>query len=263
MALPPILFHYFRHPLAYAEALTLQETIHRFQLQQRQTEGRNKDILLLLQHRPVYTAGRRQKTSDIYDEGIHLERTGADFVRTSRGGEITYHGPGQIVGYPLLNLSNYSPIMGARDYVCRMQKVLELHLKEAHGIDTVSSEHTGVFLDPTTKVGSIGIQIRHRLTSHGFALNFTQEPCRWFKHIVACGLRGVNAGSVEDVVGRPIRIEDEIIGLANRFGLLYERECLPLNTREEGDIGAVIEEVEAEAARAGPWLREPRRVSYA
>ena len=250
-----ILYHYFRHPLPYAQTLALQETIHNLQLLQRQT-GTHKDILLLLQHRPVYTAGRRLTEPSIHDERVRLTRLGADFVTSNRGGELTYHGPGQIVGYPLIDLSRYSPSMGVRDYVCRMQKTLELHLKEAHGIKATSSEHTGVFLDSTTKIGSIGVQVRHRLTSHGFALNITPEPVAWFDQIVACGLEGVKAG----FVGREARVEDEIPGLVKRFGQLYGRDVISINFGDEGDIGEAITAMEEEAVRAGPWLTEPEHI---
>ena len=257
MALPPILYHYFSHPLPYARTLALQETIHNLQLLQRRT-GTHKDILLLLQHRPVYTAGRRQTEPSIRDERVRLTRLGADFVTANRGGELTYHGPGQIVGYPLIDLSRYSPTMGTRDYVCRMQKTLELHLKEVHGITATSSEHTGVFLDSTTKIGSIGVQVRHRLTSHGFALNITREPVAWFDQIVACGLEGVKAGSVEGGAnGKRARVEDEIPGLIKRFGQLYERDVVSINLRDGEEIGEAIMAMEEEAARSGPWLTGP------
>lgn len=256
MSLPPILYHYFRHPLPYARALALQETIHSLQLSQKRSNT-HKDVLLLLQHRPVYTAGRRQTDPSIDDERIRLTGLGADFVTTTRGGELTYHGPGQIVAYPLLDLSRYSPTMGARDYVCRMQKTLERHLKEAHGIPTATSIHTGVFLDSTTKLGSIGVQVRHRLTTHGFALNITREPIPWFDKIVACGLEGVNAGSVENVRGRGIRVEDEIPGLVQRFGQLYERDVIEMKAEDEGEVGEAILALEEEAARAGSWLTHP------
>jgi lipoate-protein ligase B len=148
--------------------------------------------------------------------------------------------------------------MGARDYVCRMQKTLERYLAEAHGIKSASSIHTGVFLDDTTKIGSIGVQVRHRLTSHGFALNITQEPLAWFDRIVACGLEGVKAGSVESVKGAKIRVEDEIPALAQKFGDLYEREVVPIIVEEVGEIGEAIWRLEEEAARADQWLREPK-----
>ncbi|KNZ78126.1 Putative lipoyltransferase 2, mitochondrial [Termitomyces sp. J132] len=182
---------------------------------------------------------------------------GADFVMTTRGGELTYHGPGQIVGYPLIDLSRYSPTLGARDYVCRMQKTLELHLEEAHGITPTTSQHTGVFLNSHTKIGSIGVQVRHRLTSHGFSLNVTREPISWFKRIVACGLEGVDAGSIETAQSEVIRMEDEVSGLVSRFGRLYEREVIPMVLEDEGELGEAIAELEREAKRAGPWPTAP------
>lgn len=256
MSISTIIYHYFRQPLPYVQTLALQEKIHQIQLTQRKTKS-HKDILLLLQHRPVYTAGRRQTEEYVRDERIRLTTMGADFVTATRGGELTYHGPGQIVGYPLMDLSRYSPTLGVRDYVCRMQKTLELHLKEAHKITPMPSHHTGVFLNSNTKIGSIGVQVRHRLTSHGFSLNITREPISWFNLIIACGLEGVNASSIETAQSEAVRVEDEIPGLVSRFGHLYEREMLPMVLEEEGEIGEAIATLEEEAKRAGPWPKMP------
>ena len=256
MSLPPIFYHYFRLPLPYTSTLALQERLHQLQLTLRKSDS-HKDILLLLQHRPVYTAGRRQTEPTIRDDRIRLTSMGADFVTTTRGGELTYHGPGQIVGYPLLDLSRYTPTMGARDYVCRMQKMLELHLTENHSIKPIQSQHTGVFLDSNTKLGSIGVQIRHRLTSHGFALNITQEPIAWFDKVVACGLVGVKAGCVEASQGNRIKLEEEISGLVSRFGRIYERDLAPLKVEDEGETGAAITALEEEAELAGDWHKMP------
>lgn len=254
MSLPPIFYHYFPLPLPYARTLALQERIHKIQLLQRRSNSHN-DILLLLQHRPVYTSGRRQTEESVQDERKRLTTIGADFVTTARGGQLTYHGPGQIVGYPLLDLSRSSPPMGIRDYICRMQKTLELHLREAHGIETIPSEHTGIFLDPTTKIGSIGVQVRHRLTTHGFALNITREPVGWLDRIVACGLDDVRAGSVAGAKNTNVSLDGEIPGLVSRFGKLYERDMVQLAI--EGEVGEAIAAVEEEAKQAGPWRTEP------
>ena len=147
--------------------------------------------------------------------------------------------------------------MGARDYVCRLQKLLERHLAEAHAIKFVPSPHTGVFLDPNTKIGSIGVQIRHRLTSHGFALNVTREPIAWFDKIIACGLEGVKAGCVEVSGGSHISVEHEILGLVSRFGHIYERDLIPLKLEDEGEVGGAIAALEGEAERAGNWYKTP------
>jgi lipoyl(octanoyl) transferase 2 len=256
MSLPPILYHYFRAPVPYTRGLALQEAIHKIQHTQKKN-GTLKDVLLLLQHRPVYTAGRRQTEDSTRNERLRLEKIGADFITATRGGELTYHGPGQLVGYPLLDLSRYTPTMGARDYVCRMEKLLKRHLKDGHGIDAARSEHTGVFLDATSKIASIGVQIRHRLTSHGFAMNITREPQAWFDQIVACGLVGVNAVSIESATNKPVSVEGEIPGLVKRFEELYDRDLVPLDVNQEGEIGSLVADTEEASVLAGSWPEAP------
>ncbi|KAK0245908.1 hypothetical protein EDD85DRAFT_944299 [Armillaria nabsnona] len=260
MHLPPIFYHYFHSPLPYSTTLVLQETLHVLQLAARnstKSHASHPDLLLLLQHRPVYTAGRRQHADSTQGDRRRLTNTGADFVSTARGGEYTFHGPGQIVGYPLLDLGRTSPAMGIRDYICRMQKTLEVHLKEAHGLDHVPSDHTGVFLDAHTKVASIGVQVRHRLTTHGFAMNITREPEPWFDRVVACGLDGVRAGSIESATNTKIRVEDEIPGLVSRFGRMYEREMVPLDLSNDGPIITEIKTMEQMGRDAGDWKSAP------
>ncbi|TRM59284.1 hypothetical protein BD626DRAFT_462765 [Schizophyllum amplum] len=257
MSLPPILYHYFRVPLPYAQTLALQERIHQIQLAARRTAS-HKDVLLLLQHRPVYTAGRRQTEDDVADERRRLTNMGADFVPTQRGGQLTYHGPGQIIGYPLVDTARWSPSMGVRDYVCRMQKFLNLHLREAHGLEPSPSDNTGVFLSPAEKIASIGVQVRHRLTTHGFSLNVTREPLPWFEQIVACGLADVKAVSISTAKGTEVKVDQEIPGLVSRFGQLYERDMAPLKTSREGDMGAAILALEEEAESLRAWAVSPR-----
>lgn len=253
----PALYHYFRTPLPYAQTLALQERIHQLQLLHRKTSS-HKDVLLLLQHRPVYTTGRRQSEESVRDERVRLTNIGADFITTPRGGELTFHGPGQIVGYPLIDLSRTSPPVPVRDYVCRLQKALQLHLLEAHGIKHAPSDHTGVFLDAHTKIASIGVQVRHRLTTHGFAINITREPIPWFDQVVACGLADVKAGSVETAKSKEINIHEEIPGLLSTFGRLLEREFLPINLAQEGEIGEAIVAAEQAALKAGDWAKAPQ-----
>lgn len=263
MSLPPVLYHFFRTPLPYSPTLALQEQIHALQLVRRRASQSHQDVLLLLEHRPVYTTGRRQLATspEIQAEEERLTRIGADFVTTQRGGEITYHGPGQIVGYPLLDLGRHSPPMGIRDYICRMQKTLSSHLLDTHGIQSVPSDNTGVFLDPHTKIASIGVQVRHRLTSHGFAMNITPEPLNWFGRVVACGLADVHAGCIADYSktkkGSEIDVAGEISGLVEKFGRVYEREMVKMVPEEQGELGGLVLSMEQHARSCGPWLHEP------
>lgn len=238
MSLQPIFYHFFRSPLPYIQTLALQELIHGAQLARRRGAKDHRDYLLLLQHRPVFTAGRRQLEDEIREERTRLRRMGADFEATQRGGQLTYHGPGQIVGYPLLDLGRTTPAISIRDYICRIQRTLQEHLRGTHGISSSPSEHTGVFLDAHTKVASIGVQVRHRLTTHGFALNVTREPLAWFDSIVACGLDDVKAGAI---AGRStkkseaeITVEDEIPALVESFGRVFGREMVKLDV-DKGD----------------------------
>ncbi|KAG8220134.1 lipoyltransferase [Butyriboletus roseoflavus] len=256
MSLPPVFYHHFQTPVPYTRTLALQEKIYQIQLASRRTSSHH-DILLLLQHRPVYTAGRRQTESELRMERSRLTKTGADFVMASRGGQLTYHGPGQLVGYPLLDLGRTSPPIGIREYICKMQKMIQSYLSSAHKLAHVPSEHTGVFLDPATKVASIGVQVRHRLTTHGFALNVTQEPLEWFDQVVACGLTDVKAGCIALAAGEQIQVHDVIEGVVDAFRQSYGRDVEKLELESVGELGKVILELEEEAVGAGDWPRIP------
>jgi len=256
MSLSPVFYHYFRTPLPYARTLALQEKLHQIQLAARRTSSHH-DLLLLLQHRPVYTSGRRQTADELAQERTRLTEIGADFVQAARGGQLTYHGPGQLVGYPLLDLARTSPAMGIRDYICRMQRTLQAYLAGEHGLRHVPSEHTGVFLDVTTKIASIGVQVRHRLTTHGFAMNVTREPLAWFDQVVACGLTDVKAGCIESAVCKPVQVDDAARGVVAAFGTIYEREMEKLCVESAGEVGQAIIELEEEAVAAGEWPRTP------
>ncbi|KZV65361.1 lipoyltransferase [Peniophora sp. CONT] len=248
MTLPPIFYHHFKTPLPYARTLQLQERIHAHQLAlRRQSPSSHPDLLLLLEHRPVYTAGRRQTEDETADESLRLKGIGADFERTQRGGQLTFHGPGQLVGYGLLDLARRTPVLGIRDYICQLQTALKLHLSEAHGIETGSSEHTGVFLDEKTKVASIGVQVRHRLTNHGFAMNITREPEKWFDEVVACGLQDVRAGSIAGATGKNVNVEGEVEGVVGRLGRVMGRDVERFELKKGDELGEMIMELEEHA----------------
>ncbi|EIW86364.1 lipoyltransferase [Coniophora puteana RWD-64-598 SS2] len=256
MSLPPVLYHYFEHALPYARTLALQEKLYQIQLASRRT-GSHSDILLLLQHRPVYTAGRRQTEDEVSDERSRLTTIGADFVTTGRGGQLTYHGPGQLVGYPLLDLARTKPPLGIRDYICKIQRTIQLHLRSAHGIQHVPSDNTGVFLSPTAKIASIGVQVRHRLTTHGFALNVTPEPRAWFDETVACGLADVRAACIADAAGKNVTVPDVVPDIVEVFGRTFDRDMEKLRLQSAGEIGEAIAGLEEEARAAGDCLPKP------
>jgi len=258
-----LLYHFFRSPLPYAQTLALQERIHALQLTLRrgQHATHDHDILLLLQHRPVYTTGRRQLSSspEVHAEQSRLTRLAADFVTTQRGGQITYHGPGQLIGYPLLDLGRTTPPIGIRDYIHKMQTTLKLHLSEAHAIHAIPSDNTGVFVDPHTKIASIGVQVRHRLTTHGFGLNVTPEIYPWFQQIVACGLADVRQTSIAEASNsqQHVTVPGEIPGFIQRWGSVYERDMVPLDVHGDTQLAEMVRILEQEAEDAGPWSHAP------
>ncbi|GAU99893.1 hypothetical protein RvY_10829-2 [Ramazzottius varieornatus] len=148
--------------LRYDKALEIQEQQVQTQLQaldSRKSDGDSHpspDVLFLVEHEPVYTAGLRKNEFTEVDEGF-LRTKGADFHRTNRGGLITFHGPGQLVAYPILNLQRYKP--SVRWYVCQLEEVLIKTCQEL-GVESSRTENTGIWVEGSRKVAAIGLNCR-------------------------------------------------------------------------------------------------------
>jgi lipoyl(octanoyl) transferase len=169
----------------YTEAAALQE-----RLRERVRDGELPDLLLLLEHPPVYTLGRRSAPGELPLGEEHYRARGIDVVRTRRGGKLTYHGPGQLVGYPIVHVTDVPA------YVDTMQRALIAALADA-GIEARGREgiqHTGVWVGDR-KIASIGVHVSRGVSMHGFALNVTNDLAP-FTQVVACGLPDVRMTSV-------------------------------------------------------------------
>lgn len=166
----------------YQQGLNLQKLLIS-QLTEK-TENEFKNYIILTEHKPVYTIGIRTKDYTIEDEE-HLKKLGADFYRTNRGGLITFHGPGQLIAYPILNLKQFKP--SVRWYVCHLEKTIISLCKEL-GLEAGATEDTGVWIG-NDKICAIGIHAKRYVTSHGIALNCNVD-LKWYDHIVPCGLIG-------------------------------------------------------------------------
>jgi len=169
----------------YRDAVALQE-----RLRARVQAGELPDLLLLLEHPAVYTLGRRSEPGDLPVSEAFLRDRGIDVVETERGGKLTFHGPGQLVGYPIMHVPN------VREFVGTMQTALVEALREA-GVDAGTREgreYTGVWAGER-KIASIGIHVSRRVSMHGFAVNVDNDlaPFEW---VVACGLPGVRMTSM-------------------------------------------------------------------
>jgi lipoyl(octanoyl) transferase len=169
----------------YREASALQE-----RLRERVIAGELPELMLLLEHPPVYTVTRRTGASDLpFPDSFYMER-GVDIVRTPRGGQLTYHGPGQLVGYPIMRVASVP------EYILTMEKALVTALGDA-GLQAqtkLGHKHVGVWVEDR-KLASVGVHISHGVSSHGFAINVTNDldPFTW---VVACGLPEVTMTSV-------------------------------------------------------------------
>ena len=195
--------------LDYQEAWDIQLAL----LEARQ-DSRISDSLLLLEHPPTYTVGRRTEASHLLLPRERLEELGAAVIDVDRGGQATYHGPGQLVGYPIVGLRGWG---GPLQYVRALEAVLIETLAhfevQAGRIDGL----TGVWVGDR-KIAAIGVKISRGVTSHGFALNVTTD-LSWFDHIIACGIHGREVTSLERLLGRSVSLEEVAGVVAGQFGL--------------------------------------------
>ena len=175
------------------------------------------DTLLLLEHPSVYTLGRRGQEEDILIDANALERLGIEVHHTDRGGEVTYHGPGQLVGYPILNLRRWGG--GPLKYVRALERVLVETLAEFGVRAESEGRPTGVWVEDR-KIAAIGVKVSNRVTTHGFALNVCAELSH-FDNIVPCGMPDSKVTSLSRELCRPIEIGDVIPVLVERFGAVF------------------------------------------
>ena len=172
------------------------------------------DLLLLLEHPHVYTLGRRGQQSHILAPDDMLTQLGVETHFTDRGGETTYHGPGQLVGYPIVNLRRWGG--GVRKYVETLEQVLIGTLSE-FGITAHSEgKPTGVWVGDA-KIAAIGVRVSRSVTMHGFALNVSPD-LSFFDHIVPCGMPGARVTSMAQELGQEIAVSDVIPAISQAFG---------------------------------------------
>lgn len=201
--------------LEYSDAYRLQE-----QLRARRRAGEVGDLLLLVEHDPVITLGRRARREHLLADPESLARQGITVQETNRGGDITYHGPGQLVGYPILDLQALR--QSVHGYVRHLEEVL-IRTVADFGVSAGRLEGlTGVWVG-TRKIAAIGVAIRHWVTMHGFALNVA--PClEHFGLIIPCGIADKGVTSLTQILGRPVALEEVRPGLIQHFGEVFGLE---------------------------------------
>lgn len=186
--------------------------------------GSGPERLLLLSHPHVYTLGRNADAGDVVAGREWLALHDVDVYETDRGGQVTYHGPGQLVGYPIVDLK--PDRRDIRRYVRDLQEVLIRTLAD-FGVEAEpggDAAHIGVWIGGA-KIASIGVHLKRWVTTHGFALNVSTDLA-YFRGIVACGLPTVRMTTVEEVTGHQPGLEQVAKRVAHHFGDVFEREMV-------------------------------------
>lgn len=204
--------------VGYRESLELQE-----KLMKEIQSGEGEDILLLVEHPPVLTLGKSGKYNNVIASEDVLKSQGITIYEVSRGGDVTYHGPGQIVGYPIMDLKKHG--RDIKDFVWKIEEVFIRLLKDEYDIEAhrEDKKFTGVWIGEE-KITAIGIAVKRWVTTHGFAFNVNTNLDH-FKWIIPCGLADRGVTSLEKITGTA-----QDIGRLNNLVIYYfcrvfELEC--------------------------------------
>jgi lipoate-protein ligase B len=207
----------------YAHARELQRRLETARL--RETIP---DVLLLLEHPPVYTKGRRSTPEELPMGEDWYRMQGIEVTDTDRGGRVTYHGPGQLVGYPIVSLRPYGD--DVHEYIRRMERLMIESLRE-WGVEAGCTEgQTGVWAKDR-KIASIGVHVNRGITTHGFAINVNNDlqPFEW---IVPCGIESCRMTSLSRELGAEQDMDAFMDTIAGSFGEVYEREPVGVEPAE-------------------------------
>jgi len=197
----------------FGEAFALQEVLRDAHLR-----GEGEETLLLLEHPDVITLGRASRETSVRRSPAQLEALGYAVHRVNRGGDVTYHGPGQLVGYPILDLARRG--RDVHRYLRQLESVL-IDVAADFGVAARARDaFTGVWVDETHKLASIGIGVRRWVTLHGFALNVCTDLER-FEPIVPCGLEGVEMVNLESVATRSVPMTQVVERVALHFEKVF------------------------------------------
>ncbi len=219
--------------MGYKEAWDLQENllqenvaVKRAAYNPAYSEGSQQTTnhLLFVEHPPVYTLGKSGKSENILITEQQRQEKGVELFATNRGGDITFHGPGQLVGYPILDLENFYTDIGK--YLRSLEDVVIITLRE-FGIDGGrSAGETGVWIDAAQrgkerKICAMGVRCSRWITMHGFALN-VHTDLDYFNHIIPCGIRDKKVTSMSAEVGTPVSMKAVKLVLKNAFEQVFD-----------------------------------------
>jgi lipoyl(octanoyl) transferase len=230
----------------YAEALELQRAVARARIAGRVAD----DVLLLVEHPPVFTLGRSTKAASLPLDADALRARGAEVFEIERGGDVTFHGPGQLVGYPVVDLKRHRKDL--HWYLRQVEEALILGIAPFGVRGGRHAGYTGVWTGdgdpasaeswaPRRKLASIGVHARDWVTWHGFALNVTAEPLPFFDLVVPCGIAGVEMTAVARELGRPVTVAQVAREVVRGFARAFTLVPVALSRAELMDrVGAAV-----------------------
>jgi lipoyl(octanoyl) transferase len=214
--------------IPYRQAWDLQEKLMKEIITQKFSMMKEPDnYLLFVEHPHVFTLGKSGSEDNMLADFIHLQAKNAEFIHTDRGGDITYHGPGQIVGYPILDLDYFAK--GIRDYIAKLEEAIILSLKHYNIEGQRLDGATGVWIDPgipakTRKICAIGVRVSRGVSMHGFAFNVNTD-LSYFSLINPCGFTDKKVTSLQTELGQEMDMNEvkKVLknNLAEVFGMEY------------------------------------------
>lgn len=208
----PLVYTFKASKLPYLTSTKLQNHLSSTLKSKISAGSRKPDgYLVLVEHNPVYTIGIRSKDYGP-DVETKLRNLGAEFYRTNRGGLITFHGPGQLIAYPILNLKVFKP--SVRWYISKLESTI-IRACAYFQLNAVTSPHTGVWIDDK-KVCAIGVHVSQYVTSHGLALNCDTD-LKWFEYIIPCGIEGKGVTSLSEECGRRVNVAEASVYFLRSF----------------------------------------------
>jgi lipoyl(octanoyl) transferase len=218
--------------VAYGTALQLQRT-----LQEMRKSARIENTLLLLEHPPVITLGRNARLANVLAPPEFLAQQGVELFDIDRGGDVTFHVPGQLIAYPIFDLRSFDPKVGAVEYVRRLEEVL-IRTCGDFGVGAQRIKGlTGVWTyalpgKPEAKIAAIGVHISRSVTTHGFALNVSTDLDS-FSLIVPCGITDKPVTSLERELRKSLTLEEVATAASRNFGRVFQTQMLWLESLED------------------------------
>ena len=189
----------------YLDTLRIQES-----LRNRVLKNRSDNYLILVEHDHVYTLGKNANSNNILNNSCEI-------IQTQRGGDVTYHGPGQLVAYPIINLKQRK--IGVKNYISMIEKLISNILID-YGLEPqIPIKDTGVWIEDQ-KIASIGIHVTRGVTLHGLAINVNTD-LSYFDNIISCGVKGVKMTSMDKELGKKIRMNDIKKSLITHFKRIF------------------------------------------